>query len=163
MWKVCFLHLYMWNQHFCVPFTLWFVFDVSSLTHSRCSCDILVWFNARKKATFPLCEEHLGFSSQLWQLSLCSNVCCLLQHGGLRGAEGNVWNHLPEVPPVCLQLYVLGESPLRLGLGVSPAAPERWRAFCRLFKNTSDSTSESAETWGRRLRAHVVMMTWSVS
>lgn len=98
----------------------------------------VVWFDVRKKATFPLCEER--------QWSLCSNVRCLLQHGGLRGAEGNVWNHLPEVPPVCLQLYVLGESPLRLGVGAPPAAPERWRAFCRLFKNTSDSTSESAET-----------------
>lgn len=80
---------------------------------SFCSCDHLVWFNTRNNPAFPLCEEDLGFGSKLWQLSLWSNICCLLQHGGLRGAEGNMWNHLPEIPPVCVQLYVLGESPVR--------------------------------------------------
>lgn len=38
------------KRTFCFLFTLWFVFDLSSLTHSLCSCDVLVRFNQ----TFPL-------------------------------------------------------------------------------------------------------------
>lgn len=121
---------------------------------SFCSCDHLVWFNTRNNPAFPLCEEDLGFGSKLWQLSLWSNSCCLLQHGGLRGAEGNMWNHLPEIPPVCVQLYVLGESPVR----------RVWVLLQRLLTyDTYDSTSEFAETWGWRLRGQAVTTAWSVS
>lgn len=35
--------------------------------------------------------------------------------------------------------------------------------FLRAFLNAYDSTSESAETWGRRLRGQAVMTAWSVS
>lgn len=129
---------FLWSFYSLICF--WCVFDHFVLV------TILVWFNTRKKATFPLSN-----SSQLWQLSLWSNVCCLLQHGGLRGAKGNMWNHLPEIPPVCVQLYVLGESLL---CGV-------WVLLQQL--QSSNVLSASGETWGRRPRGQAVMTAWSVS
>ena len=36
---------------------------------------------------------------------------CLVQHGGLWGEEGNMWNHLLEISPVRLQLSLLGKFP----------------------------------------------------
>lgn len=95
-------------------------------------------FVHQKNEPFPLCEERGGFSSQLCRLSLRANICGdLLQHGGLRGAEGNLWNHLPEIPPVCIQLHVLGESPL-----------------CRVWVLLQRRLS---------LRGQAVMTAWSVS
>lgn len=112
----------------------------------------------------PLCEEPLAFSLQL--CNVWSNICCLSQHGGLRGAKGNMWNHLPEIPPVCIQLYVLGESPFcrrwasAEGLSAFPAALKQWRRFCRLSKHLR------LNIWvcrGRRHRSWAVMTSWSVS
>lgn len=49
-------------------------------------------------------SKSLSHNIVIW-----SKVCCLLQHGGLWGEKGNMWNHLSEIPPVCFQLSVLGK------------------------------------------------------
>lgn len=55
--------------------------------------------------------KELTMNPTVWYCHMWSNICCLLQHGGLWGEKGNMWNHLPEIRPVYFQLSLLGKFP----------------------------------------------------
>lgn len=156
MWKVCFLHLYEWNLTFSCSSCVQSDTLVLCLWHFS-----LVW--CQEKSNFPSLWGTSWFQPPT--LTVEPLFYCLLS----LAAWGPTRSRRKRVEPSAWSTSCLpstlcsGWVSTPLGLGAPPAAPERWRAFCKLFKSTSDSTSESAETWGRRLRAQAVMMTWSVS
>lgn len=55
--------------------------------------------------------KELQLTATVWYCHNWPKICCLLQHGGLWGEKGNMWDHLLEIPPVYFQLPLLGKFP----------------------------------------------------